>query len=161
VEGFISRSEGGGYYVTGLDQEDIIEIFGIRNVLESYAVKLAAQRRRQDEIDLLAEKIDEYQMTLEEGQLLELPDINTQLHDLFYSMSHSCRLIKMINELKNQILRFRGFLLHSQDRASLSNEDHKKIMECIRNRDADRAEKLMKEHILRGQNIVLQEFKKC
>ena len=158
MEGFISKSAGSGYAITGLEREDVLEIFGIRSVLESYAARLAAQRRRQDEIAVLEKTIAAYQDRLEKGLFHELPDINTQLHDLFYSMSHSPRLIKMINELKNQIQRFRRFLLHSEHRAALSNQDHRQILECIKNSEADRVEKVMQEHILRGQNLVLQEL---
>ncbi len=161
MEGFISKSAGGGYSITGLDRRDVLEIFGIRSVLESYAARLAAERRKPDEMKLLDAKIAEYQNSLEKGLLHDLPDINTELHDLFYAMSHSPRLIKMINELKNQIQRFRRFLLHSQYGAALSNQDHRQILECIRNREADRVEEVMKEHILRGQNLVLQEMDKA
>jgi DNA-binding GntR family transcriptional regulator len=39
--------------------------------------------------------------------------------------------------------------------ARTSNEDHRNMLEAIRQRDADRVEKLVKEHIARGKKIVL------
>ena len=158
IEGFITRSSTGGYYVSGLNRDDVLEIFGIRSVLESYAARLAARRRSQQEMDLLEERMAEYQQALDTGLLHELPEINTRFHDLFYSMSHSPRLIKMINDLKNQISRFRGFLLQNRDRAEISNQDHQKILEHIRRKDGDRVEEVMKAHILKGQELVIQEI---
>jgi DNA-binding GntR family transcriptional regulator len=44
--------------------------------------------------------------------------------------------------------------------ARTSNEDHKKMLEAIKNRDVKRVERLVKEHILRGQKIVLEAFER-
>lgn len=158
IEGFITRSTTGGYYVSGLDRDDILEIFGIRSVLESYAARLAALRGTQQEMDLLEKKIAEYQQALDKGWFHELPEINTRFHDLFYSMSHSPRLIKMINDLKNQIVRFRGFLLQNRERAVMSH--HLRILEYIRRKEGDLVEQAMKEHILKGQELVIQEMER-
>jgi DNA-binding GntR family transcriptional regulator len=37
-----------------------------------------------------------------------------------------------------------------------SNEDHRNMLEAIRQRDLDRVEKLVQEHITRGKKIVLK-----
>jgi DNA-binding GntR family transcriptional regulator len=38
----------------------------------------------------------------------------------------------------------------------MSNEDHRNMLEAIRQRDVNRVEKLVKEHIARGKRIVLK-----
>jgi DNA-binding GntR family transcriptional regulator len=65
-------------------------------------------------------------------------------------------VIKLINDLRDQIFRFRRILLKMENMAKTSNEDHRKMLEAIRQRDADRVEKLVKEHIERGKTIVLK-----
>jgi len=64
----------------------------------------------------------------------------------------------MINDLRDQIYRFRLVILKIRATAELSNNDHRLMLEAIRERDTDGVEKLVKEHILRGQDIVLREF---
>jgi DNA-binding GntR family transcriptional regulator len=86
----------------------------------------------------------------------ELPRINTEFHSLFYALSRSPKLIKLINDLRDQIFRFRKILLQMDNMAKRSNEDHRKILTAIRQRDAPRVEKVVREHILRGQRIVLK-----
>jgi len=44
------------------------------------------------------------------GRLTELPRINTEFHNLFYALSQSPKLIKLINDLRDQIYRFRRIL---------------------------------------------------
>jgi DNA-binding GntR family transcriptional regulator len=93
---------------------------------------------------------------LTKGRLEELPRINTEFHNLFYALSRSPKLIKLINDLRDQIFRFRRILLKLGNMAKTSNEDHRNMLEAIRQRDVDRVEKLVKEHIERGKWIVLK-----
>ncbi len=86
--------------------------------------------------------------------------INTEFHDLLYALSRSPRLIKMINDLQDQIYRFRQVLLKTEENAGISNEDHKLMLKLISKRDLEGVESLVREHILRGQGIVLKEFDK-
>ncbi len=89
-----------------------------------------------------------------------MPGINTEFHDLLYALSKSPRLIHMINGLKDQIFRFRQMILKDDKLANISNEDHIQMLKFMRKRDAEEVEKLVREHILRGQEEVLKEFGK-
>jgi len=87
-----------------------------------------------------------------------LPGINTEFHDLLYALSKSPRLIHMINALRDQIFRFRQMILKDDKLANISNEDHIQMLQFMRKRDAEGAERLVRDHILRGQDEVLREF---
>ncbi|OGP58227.1 MAG: transcriptional regulator [Deltaproteobacteria bacterium RBG_13_49_15] len=157
-EGFLKKLPRGGFIVLGLTRQEIKETFGIRCVLESYAAKLSAVEHEGKDLAALEEKIDEYEMHLKKGTLDELTRINTEFHDLLYALSRSPKLNKMINDLRDQIYRFRQMILKDQDLARVSNEDHKLMLDFIRRRDADGVEKLVREHILRGEAAVIRSF---
>jgi DNA-binding GntR family transcriptional regulator len=155
-EGLLRKLPHGGFTVVHLSREDIEETFGIRCVLESYAARLVALNHSEEDLMPLEEKIREFHACLAKGLLEELPRINTEFHNLFYALSRSPKLIKLINDLRDQIFRFRRILLKMDNMARTSNEDHRNMLEAIRQRDADRVEKLVKEHIARGKKIVLK-----
>lgn len=158
-EGLLSKLPNSGFIVIGLTREDIEETFGIRRVLESYAARLAATKHSEEELALLEEKIVEYQDCLNQGRMEDLPAINTQFHDILYALSRSPKLIKMVNDLRDQIYRFRKILLKAEVRAKESNDDHRRMLKAMRNRDADMVERLVKDHILRAYSMVLRELK--
>lgn len=158
-EGLLKKLPNSGFTVTGLTRQDIEETFGIRSVLESYAARLAAVNHEEGELAGLEEKIEEYQACLDQGRMEDLPEINTQFHDILYALSRSPKLIKMVNDLRDQIYRFRKIILKAEARAKASNDDHRKMLKAMRKRDAERVERLVKEHILRGQKMVLRELK--
>jgi DNA-binding GntR family transcriptional regulator len=157
-EHLIRRLPAGGFFVVGLTRADVEETFGIRSILESYAARIAALKHRESDLVPLEKKIREYQEYLDNGQLDALPKINTEFHDLLYALSQSPRLVKMINELRDLIFRFRQVILKVEDTARLSNEDHLLMLEHMKKREAEKVEKLVREHILRGQEIVLKAF---
>lgn len=157
-EGLVQKQPRGGFKVLGLNRSDIEETFGIRSVLESYAARLAAVKHRKNELKPLQKKIEEFQRQLEKSQLDALPRINTEFHDLLYALSKSPKLIHLIHGLRDQIYRFRKMILEQENMARRSNEDHRLMLDLIRRRDAEGVEKVVREHILRGQDVVLQSF---
>jgi DNA-binding GntR family transcriptional regulator len=159
-EGLIERQPRGGFTVLDLSRNDIQETFGIRSVLEGYAARLATVKHQPKELKTLEKKIEEFQVCLNKRQLDLLPGINTEFHDLLYALSKSPRLIHIINALRDQIFRFRQMILKDDKLANISNEDHIQMLKFMRKRDAEGVERLVRDHILRGQEEVLREFGK-
>jgi len=155
-EGYLRKRSRGGFIVLGLDRNDIEETFGIRSVLEGYAARLAAIKHDERDLKPLEAQIQTFQQHLDNGKLDILPDINTEFHDMLYALSKSPRLIKMINDLKDQIYRFRQMILRNTELAGMSNDDHRHMLEFIKRRDAEGVEKLVREHLLRGQAAAMK-----
>ncbi len=155
-EGLLKKLPKGGFTVISLTSGDIEETFGIRSVLESYAAGLAALNHHEDELKPLEEKIREFKACLQKGLTDDLPRINTEFHSLLYALSGSPKLIKMINDLRDQIFRFRKILLKMDHMPEASNEDHRKMLAAIRERDVAKVEELVREHISKGRNSVLK-----
>jgi DNA-binding GntR family transcriptional regulator len=155
-EGLLKKLPKGGFAVENLTREDIEETFGIRCALESYAARLAALNHQEEDLKLLEDKVKEFEISLARDEMEELPRINTEFHNLFYALSRSPKLIKLIGDLRDQIFRYRKILLKMDNMAKTSNRDHRKMLAAIRQRDVAQVEKLVKEHIVRGQRIVLK-----
>jgi DNA-binding GntR family transcriptional regulator len=155
-EEWIEKTPSGGFCVVKLTKQDIDQTFGIRSVLEAYAARLAAENYGPGDLGPLEKKIEQYQNCLEQGKDYEkLQKINTQFHDLLYELSRSPKLIKMINQLRAQISRFRHIILQQDEYALQSNDDHIMMMAAIKARDADTVERLVRQHIDKGRKAVL------
>lgn len=157
-EGYLNKLPRGGFIVLGLSRDDVEETFGIRSVLESYAARLAAEKHCKADLKPLENKIKVYQKHLDCRDLKALPDINTEFHDLLYALSKSPKLIHMINNLRDQIYRFRQLILRDEKLARISNEDHKDMLERIRQRDAGGVECLVRDHLARGRKAVMESY---
>ena len=159
-EDWIEKIPSGGFRVVTLTKDDIEQTFGIRSVLEAYAARLAAENHTNKDLIPLEKKIKEYQKCLEfKSDIDKLQKINTQFHDLLYSLSKNPKLIKMINQLRARISIFRQIILTQDEYAHKSNEDHIKMLDAIKNRDGEMVEQLVRQHIIKGKNAVISKLK--
>lgn len=157
-EDWIEKIPSGGFRVVSLTMDDVEQTFGIRSVLEAYAAKLAAVNHTGADLILLEKKMLEFQDCLGEADNEKLQRINTEFHDLLYALSRSPKLIKMINQLRAHIARFRQIILKQDAFAQKSNQDHIQMLEAIKNRDEDAVEALVRAHILKGKTAVLSKL---
>jgi DNA-binding GntR family transcriptional regulator len=157
-EGFIEKLSYGGYTIRGVTAEEIEEIFGIRSILESYAAALATRRVRSDVIRQLEQIMDRSRETLERGDADSFVALNTEFHDCLYRASGSERLCAMILQLRDHFHRYRKAILSVDGMPETSLQDHEMMMEAMRRGDERAVERLVREHILRGKKLVLQEI---
>jgi DNA-binding GntR family transcriptional regulator len=66
----------------------------------------------------------------------------------------------MINNLRDYFYRYRVAILGVNGMPRLSLRDHKRMVAAMKKKDSAAVEKLVREHILRGREIVLREFDK-
>jgi len=158
-EDWIEKIPSGGFKVVTLTHDDIEQTFGIRSVLEAYAARLAAENYQDQDLAPLEKKMNEFIKCLETKDSVKLHKINTQFHDLLYSLSKSPKLIKMINQLRAQISIFRQIILNQYEYARKSSDDHVKMLDAIKKRDGRKVEQLVRRHIIKGKNVVLKELK--
>jgi len=158
-EDWIEKISSGGFRVVTLTRDDIEQTFGIRSVLEAYAARLAAENHTSKDLIPLEKKMKEFKICLGTKDSDKLQKINTQFHDLLYSLSKSPKLIKMINQLRAQISIFRQIILKQDGYDHKSNDDHIKMLDAIKNRDGETVEQLVRHHIIEGKNAVLRQLK--
>jgi DNA-binding GntR family transcriptional regulator len=157
-EGLLTKQQTGGYKVTSLTREDIEESFGIRAVLEGYAARLATARHTPGDLTPLFRKVDQFERHLQIGDLEALPKINTELHDMLYSLSRNRSLIKIIKDLKDQFLRFRKIILKNKILAAASHQDHREMLAMMEKRREEDVERLVREHVFRGLTAILEQY---
>ncbi len=157
-EDWIEKIPSGGFQVVTLTKDDIEQTFGIRSVLEAYAARLAAENYQDKDLVPLEKKIREFQACLDKKDSDKLQKINTEFHDLLYGLSKSPKLIKMINQLRAQISRFRQIILKQEGYAHASNDDHIQMLNAIKDRDGEKVETLVRKHIIKGKTAVLSKF---
>jgi len=157
-EGLLTKNAPSGFAVTDVSRQDIVECLGIRAVLEGYAARLATVRHTPEQLKPLIRKNEIFRKYLEEDNLDALPKVNTELHSIIYTLSGNPKLIKMINDIREQILRFRIMILRDRSLARASHKDHSDMLAMMQERREEEVERLVREHILRGQKAVLRQY---
>lgn len=159
-EGFVSRLPRGGFVVSRFTQKDIDQIFDIRSLLESYAVGLAIQYVKKEDILWLERNIKESEQFIQKKEWNKVSKLNTEFHDYLNRLSENERLLSIINELRDQIFQFRSAILRVPLKAKISIDHHKKMIDAIKKRDIQLLKKLAQEHIQIGKEVILAEINK-
>jgi DNA-binding GntR family transcriptional regulator len=156
----VVRLPKGGFAVRQFTLEDIEEVFGIRSVLESHAAVLATEKMISETIGLLEKKIERSEACLGRGDIDGLVRLNTEFHDILYKSAKSKRLYGMISDFRDYFLRYRRTILAVDGMAEVSIQDHVDMLRAMKVRDSAKVENLVKQHILRGKDVVIQQIEK-
>ncbi len=160
LEGFLVMMPRKGAYVSGISLKDIIDVFEIRAALDSLAAGLAAERITEEELEQLERSLLLVVESADQNDLDGIVGTDTDFHDIIYKASRNERLIQIINNLREQIQRFRTTSLAFPGRMHIAVDEHRKIVEAIAERNVALAQALAQEHIENAENIMLEALKK-
>lgn len=135
-----------GFTVSVLALEDLREIYFLRSILEGAAARLACDSLTEDELKKLENLCQQMEKSLNNQEIAQLSLLNTDFHETIYSSAKSPRLYKMIVQLWNGF--FHSSLSFLAKRAPQSVSEHKTVFEALKNRDGEKAEKIIREHLL-------------
>lgn len=155
LEGLVVMVPRRGAYVAGISMQDIHEVFQVRGALEALAASLAAERITPEELEDLERQLVKEAEETETNNLKSIVQIDTSFHDIVYKAARNQRLIQMINNLQEQLQRFRSASLARPGRSKTALVEHKNIAEALAARDGKAAEKLAIAHIENAENAML------
>jgi len=158
LEGFVVMIPRKGAYVASISFKDIADVFEIRAALESLACGLAAERITEEEIEELERTLVQVN-NVEHDNINGLVEQDTDFHDIIYKASRNTRLIQIINNLREQIQRFRTASLAIPGRMKVAIDEHKKMVEAISERNIKLAQDLALEHIENAENSMLEALR--
>jgi DNA-binding GntR family transcriptional regulator len=145
-EGFVRTKARRGIFVVRKTKRELIDIITVMAALESMAARLAAERASDDEIAGLRGMMAAFAET--RGEKAEYSDANIAFHQAIIRMSGCALLGEMTENLFIHVRAIRKVTIHQDNRAARSVTDHMRIIEALEARDADRAERLAREHTL-------------
>jgi DNA-binding GntR family transcriptional regulator len=150
-EGLITMKMRRGAYVTEVSKSDLSQIFTVLALLEGQACREVAKIATEKELD----DLDSLHLKLERSAADRDLDlffaINQQFHDKIQEICANPWMQRVILDLRKVLKLQRRDSLSKRGRLESSLLEHRKILSALLARDADLAEKLMKEHLLQGQ----------
>jgi DNA-binding GntR family transcriptional regulator len=154
----VTRLSKGGFAVRKFTKEDVEEIFGIRNALESYAAYLATTHLSPEKIGMLEKKVVESETALKNKDYDKVVQLNTEFHDSIFKFCKSRKLIEMVNYFRDYFFRYQAALLQGKDGFHFSLADHRLMLDAMKKKNARLVEKLVRKHLGRGKEVVLKEM---
>jgi DNA-binding GntR family transcriptional regulator len=145
AEGLIQFDPHRGAIVHELNLNELVEVYEIRKVLESLAIRKATQRITAEQLAAAAALQDKMDGEHDSGAWVEY---NWQFHSLLERAANSLRLASMVKTVQDAAAIYVGHSLKVEpQRMATGNREHREILEAMRRRDADRAVALLVQHL--------------
>ena len=147
AEGFVKISPNQGVVVSNASVEDVQEVLRIRGVLEGLAARLATKMISEEEI----KELEKYQKQMEyytkKDDVLAFSEMDAEFHELILNICGNNKLIQIRKNISDQAHRYRIRSLSIPGRLKYSLKEHQEIVEALKRKDAEQADRLSQKHI--------------
>ncbi len=145
-----------GMFVSRVDVSDLAGLSEVRNTLEPYAARVAAERATEDDRATIALLLDELELIRDEPDERGLMDLDQRIHRQVYSCTHNAFLEETLNEYYVLTLRIWFLALDRVARLEDAIQEHRELLAAIRDGDGNRAEDAMRRHVTGFENAIRQ-----
>ncbi|WP_231446796.1 GntR family transcriptional regulator [Brevibacterium zhoupengii] len=147
-QGLLVAQEHRGYFVPKLSLEDILEIYEIREVIDSVASRRVAQSdERAEVVTTLEDLLERQRLAVAAGDISAYRDLDVSFHQTIWGNSGNHRLRSLAENLLGQVRIGNNVSSRVPGRVQSSLIEHAAIIEAIRAGSAKEAEKTTRRHV--------------
>jgi DNA-binding GntR family transcriptional regulator len=157
AEGFVELRPNRGAVVVDWSDDNLLEIFDLRAMLEGYAASLAALHATPDEIALMRHEAHTFHDLIRgpEAPVMRLiAESNNRLHRLILDASKNRRLASMMVAVVHIPLVKQTFARYTRESLERSALQHHDVVLAIESGDPVWAEAAMRAHIHAGKKVI-------
>jgi len=154
-EGYLSVIPRRGAVVREFNQKDVEEFYAIKSILEGYAARRACEKLTEKELDRLQAINKRLSELAGSNDIKTFFRVHSDFHDLFIKAADNEKLRDLITSLVTRFQRLRLMSLSMPNRMKVSVQEHDKIIEAFRKKDASAAEKLVSKNAEFGGKVLM------
>ena len=147
LEGLVLMIPRKGAEVAEITEKSIRDVLEVRRALEELAVQLVCEKITEEEIEELKAAAREFENVLKDGDITKIAEADVRFHDVIYMATDNQKLIQLLNNLREQMYRFRVEYLKREEVRPQLLAEHEEIIATIERREKDTATKVVCEHI--------------
>ena len=119
----------------------------MRRALEELSVQLACEKITKEEIRELERVAKEFQQVVKSSDITEIAEVDVRFHDIIYTATDNQKLIQLLNNLREQMYRYRVEYLKRDGVFPQLIAEHEAIIRHIENNEKEKATEVMCRHI--------------
>ena len=156
-EGLVNNIPHHGTEIAGLTRKIVQDIYGVRAVLEAYAVGLAVLNITEEDLDYLSKIVNDMQDSANAGDTNRIIANDLAIHEKFMDLSNNEALQRIWSQIYTQVrwilsIRHRGY----RNLRELA-DSHIPLLEKVIQKDVNGASEVMRSHIeAAGNDIMVQ-----
>lgn len=154
-QGLLEIQEHRGYFVPQLSRTDMLEIYELREAVDSIASRRAARSpQRMDLVTSLVDLLREQQRCVADGDIDAYAELDVAFHQSIWHGSGNRRLVSVSDNLLGQVRTGNNISARAPGRLEASLVEHAAIVDALREGDARAAERATRRHVRRAGRAV-------
>ena len=159
LEGLVIMVPRRGAQVAQITEKSMSDVLEVRCALDELAVELACERITEEEKTELAETCKAFEKATATKQVHVIAKADVEFHDIIFKAAGNPRLTQMINNLAEQMYRYRFEYIKDESQHQMLVEEHKHICESISNRDIAAAKEAIRTHIENQEKSIIRQIR--
>ena len=131
----------------------------VRRSLEELAIELACQRMSDEELDDLERAQRAFREAISQGMAMAIAETDEHYHDIIYQGTYNDKLVQMLNNLREQMYRYRLEYIKDAEKRQILLVEHESILRAIRSRHVAEAKEAVRAHIDNQEITVSKNIK--
>jgi DNA-binding GntR family transcriptional regulator len=126
------------------DMEDVLEI---REALDELAVRIACENISEEQLERLGDIKEQFENNTIVGDVKEIAAADVSFHDVIYEATDNPKLVTLLNNLREQVYRYRVEYIKDPKNYPTLIKEHEAIVNGLKTHDKDAATLAMHEHV--------------
>ena len=147
LEGLVLMIPRKGAEVAQITEKNMQDVLEVRKALEELSVQLACERITPEQVEEMKMAAEDFRKVLKSGDVTKIAEADVKFHDIIFAATNNQRLITLLNNLREQMYRFRVEYLKQKECYPQLLEEHDKLIALISGVEVEEACELMGCHI--------------
>ena len=155
LEGLVLMIPRKGAEVADITEKSLMDVLEVRKALEELAVQLCCDKITGKEIEELHRAADDFRRILKTSDdVTEIAEADVRFHDIIYLATGNQKLIQILNNLREQMYRYRVECIKRKESHPILIAQHEEIIRRIENKEKKEAADIVCRHIDNQAEVV-------
>ena len=159
LEGLVTMIPRRGAEVAQITEKSMNDVLEVRRALDALCVELACERITQEDTERLKLACEAFEAAVKTGDIKKIARADVELHDIIVQATGNQRLVQLINNLSEQMYRYRFEYIKDSTQHQRLIDEHRMIYESIVKKDTEAASQAAHVHIDNQKKAIIAQIR--
>lgn len=159
LEGLVTMIPRRGAEVAQITEKSLKDVLEVRRALDALCAELACERITEQGKAQLAAACGEFEKATKTKDTTVIAKADVALHDIIVAATGNQRLVQLVNNLAEQMYRYRFEYIKDESQHEKLIEEHRMIYESIMEKDSTAAAEAARIHIDNQEKSIMKQIR--
>ena len=137
-----------GAEVAKMTEKDMQDVLQVREALDELAASIACELITAEELRSLEAAMEEFESATRTKDIKRIAESDMEFHDIIYHATRNPKLVNILNNLREQMYRYRVEYLKDEKNYPVLLKEHREILEGFTEKNKELVTDSMRKHVI-------------